>query len=224
MESEVELLLAAVKIKSIKKLPCERAVYFSECGGKEFIVAVSGIGKVNSAVMLQYVFDNYAPTAVINIGTAGGIAKGFKKNDVLIATAAYQHDYDLRVFGNEIGGIPNVGKASHFFAEGLKNDLKKVCERLGCEMREGVVVSGDQFISDAKKAEELVEIFGARACEMEAAALIQTAALNGFENIASIKSISDSADADAVEDFSDITGSKERIKNIIIEYLSGISK
>ncbi|MDR2091460.1 MAG: 5'-methylthioadenosine/adenosylhomocysteine nucleosidase [Clostridiales bacterium] len=219
MDEEVELLVGAVKIDSVKKMPCGRAVYSAKYKDKEFILAVSGIGKVNSAVMLQYVLDNYGIDAVINIGTAGAIAGGFKKNDVVLVDAAFQHDYDLRVFGYGKGEIPNVPKERNFFDADLKNKLKEVCARLGYEPREGTAVSGDQFVSDGKKAAELKTEFGARVCEMEAAALLQTAALNGFKNIASIKSVSDNADSDAPEDFSNLEGSKERIKNIVTGYL-----
>jgi uridine phosphorylase len=59
---------------------------------------------------------------------------------------------------------------------------------------------------------------------MEASALIQAAALNGFENIAAVKVVSDNADSDAPDDFSDIKGCEKRIRDIVIEYLSGIDK
>jgi adenosylhomocysteine nucleosidase len=233
MEEEVELLINAVRIKSVKKMPCDRRVYLAEYAvldaskqpvgaAKDFIIAVSGIGKVNSAVMLQYVIDNYKPGEVINIGTAGGMSGVLNKNDIMIAKAAFQHDYDLGPVGGEgyvRGDIPNVEKKLHLFDADMIEKLKEICIKSGSVMREGIVVSGDMFISDSQKIGELKEAFSAIACEMEAAALVQTAALNGFKKIAAVKSISDNADENAAEDFGDIAPSKEKIRDIILEYL-----
>ncbi|MDR2047362.1 MAG: 5'-methylthioadenosine/S-adenosylhomocysteine nucleosidase [Clostridiales bacterium] len=222
MYSEIEFLLKAVSVKSEQKLPGGRTVFVVCHNGSDFIIAVCGIGKVNSAVTLQYILDNFDADAVINIGTAGGIKGGFKKNDVLIASAAYQHDYDIGLGGGDYkrGEIPGISRDAFVFDGELRRELLGICAALGFSPREGAVVSGDRFIADRKKAEELAEVFGACVCEMEAAALLQTAALNGFKRIAAVKSVSDNADGDAARDIADITGAKERIRDIIIAYLN----
>jgi adenosylhomocysteine nucleosidase len=222
MPEEIELLLTRITTVSLKTLPCLRYIYDAEYSNKSFVIAVSGVGKVNSAVTLQYVLDNYDIDRVINIGTAGGISDFFKKNDVMIAESAHQHDFDLGAIGGadyKRGGIPNIsGDMSGFDAQ-MTADLKRVCKDLGYTLHTGAVASGDRFISDAAETKEFVRLYGAIVCEMEAAALIQTAAVNGFKKIAAVKAVSDKADGNAAEDFSDITGSKEKIRDIICKYI-----
>ncbi|MDR3293535.1 MAG: 5'-methylthioadenosine/adenosylhomocysteine nucleosidase [Clostridiales bacterium] len=222
MREEVELLLERVTVTGTEELGCGRQIYFAEYAGTVFLIAVSMIGKVNSAVTMQYVLDRYEVDRIINIGTAGGIASVFKKNDIMLATAAYQHDYDLGPVGGDgykAGTISNIPKASFSFDREMNGELSAICKGLGYTLTEGILVSGDQFISDGKKVKKLKKDFSAIACEMEGGALIQTAALNGFKKIASIKAISDNADENAAEDFSDMTGAKEKIRDIVCRYI-----
>jgi adenosylhomocysteine nucleosidase len=224
MAEEVGFLDGLMTIKKEEALYAGRRICTAEIDGKPFILAISGIGKVNSAAALQYVFDKYDIDTVINIGTAGGFSGAFKKNSVMIPSAAYQHDYDLGPVGGEgykRGGIPGLADEKFIFDKELTDTLKGICIRLGYEAGGGVLVSGDQFISDEKKVDELKEAFGASACDMEGGALLQATALNGFKRIAAVKSISDNADDNAADDFSDMTSSKIKIRDIIREYLKG---
>ncbi|MDR1939181.1 MAG: 5'-methylthioadenosine/S-adenosylhomocysteine nucleosidase, partial [Clostridiales bacterium] len=220
---EIAFLKDAIAVKKHERLNAGRSVYTVESGGKTFLLAVSGIGKVNSAATLQYILDKYGADSVINIGTAGGFSGCFEKNAVMLPVAAYQHDYDLGVVGGDgykRGGVPNVGDGEFRFDAELVAALTDVCRGLGYKFGGGILVSGDQFISDPIKVDELKRGFGAAACDMEGGALLQAAALNGFKRLAAVKSISDGADEYAAKDFSDITSSKEKIKNIILKYLS----
>ena len=65
---------------------------------------------------------------------------------------------------------------------------------------EGRVVSGDQFISDQKKKDWLIENFHGYCTEMEGAAIAQAAYLNGIPFLI-IRAISDKADNSANVDY-----------------------
>ena len=65
---------------------------------------------------------------------------------------------------------------------------------------EGRVVSGDQFISDQKKKDWLIETFHGYCTEMEGAAIAQAAYLNGIPFLI-IRAISDKADNSANVDY-----------------------
>ena len=222
MAEEIEALSKRVEIKARKALPCGREICEAGAFGKSFLIVVTGIGKVNAAATFQYALDNYQIDAAVNIGTAGGIEEGAKKSDIFVAEAAYQHDYDLGSVGGEgyrRGDVPNIDRKFFRFDKALTDKLISVCEAKGLRPGKGLAVSGDRFIDDIATVKKLRDEFGASVCEMEAAALIQTAVLNGFKRLAAVKVVSDGADANAAADFSDLSKAKEEIAEIILALL-----
>ena len=62
------------------------------------------------------------------------------------------------------------------------------------------MVSGDQFIADRERKETIRETFQGLCCEMEGAAIAQTAYLNGIP-FCIVRAISDKADGSDVMDY-----------------------
>ena len=92
--------------------------------GCEVIVGRTGIGKVNAALHTQSVILQYRPRAVIFSGVAGTLVPLLKIGDLVIATQAVQHDYDLTPFDRAPGFVP-IGTdiesgAPALFAEALR--------------------------------------------------------------------------------------------------------
>ena len=56
------------------------------------VLVESGVGKVNAGRTTQILIDNYKPSAIYNIGVAGGVDKSLKVGDVVISTSLVQHD------------------------------------------------------------------------------------------------------------------------------------
>ena len=79
----------------------------------------------------------------------------------------------------------------------------------GYTTHEGIIVSGDQFISSKEKIEDLLETFDAAACEMEGAAIAQAADLNHIP-FSVIRAISDNANTGASMDY-------EKFKDLAVE-------
>ena len=72
------------------------------------VAAVSGIGKVNSAMCAQTMILRYQPRLVINTGVAGGTGKGIKIGDVVVAEHVVQHDMDTSALGGPKGFISGI--------------------------------------------------------------------------------------------------------------------
>ena len=68
---------------------------------------------------------------------------------------------------------------------------------------EGRVISGDQFISSQEKKDVIKTTFGGLCTEMEGAAIAQTAWRNNIPFVI-LRSISDSANEDAVKEYNEI--------------------
>ena len=84
--------------------------------------------------------------------------------------------------------------------EVLTRELMEIADSMSIGVHSGVVASGDQFISSREKKDFIRSTFGAKACEMEAAAIGHVCMLNG-KPFAVIRAISDGSDDGAKVDF-----------------------
>lgn len=79
-------------------------------GGLSVAVCQSGIGKVNATMAAQFMISRFRPEGLVFTGVAGGVMNGVGVGEVVIATHAVQHDYDLSMFRGKKGFVP--GRAS----------------------------------------------------------------------------------------------------------------
>ena len=170
--------------------------------GKSVVVVRSGIGKVNAAVCAQILADRYQVSGIVNTGIAGSLMAKIDIGDIVLSTDALQHDMDATNFGYPAGQIPRMDVLSFPADPKLLALAKECCGRVNPEIHtyEGRVVSGDQFISDQKKKDWLIETFHGYCTEMEGAAIAQAAYLNGIPFLI-IRAISDKADDSANMDY-----------------------
>lgn len=160
-------------------------------GQHEVVVLLSGIGKVSAAVATTLMIDHYKPDLLINTGTAGGL-KDTKVYDIILATEVRHHDVDVTAFGYEIGQQAKMPPA-YLADENWLKIAQKHCEKYTNQLRTGVVVSGDSFISDESRRQWIEEKFlTALAVEMEASAIAQTAYIMGVPFLM-LRAISDNA-------------------------------
>lgn len=221
MEEEVDILKETMQIEKI----CEKAG-MSFCvgtlSGKEAVVVRSGIGKVNAAVCTQILVDVFDAGVVINTGVAGSLKAEINIGDIVLSTDALQHDMDATGFGYERGVIPRMEESVFAADEKLLALAKEVCTEVNPDIQafEGRVVSGDQFISDGDKKEQLIRDFKGYCTEMEGAAIAQAAYLNEIPFLI-IRAISDKADHSAEMDYGEFE--KQAIKhtvNLVTELVS----
>jgi adenosylhomocysteine nucleosidase len=199
MNQEVDRLKAEMTEVTIEER-ASMSFYVGKLHGKDVVIVRSGVGKVNAAVCTQILADDYGVSAVINTGVAGSLNPKIDIGDIVVSVDAVQHDMDATVWGYRPGEIPQSGGACEFKAdERLRQILAETCREVNPDIKvfEGRVASGDQFISDNGKKEELVRVFKADCAEMEGASIAQAAWVNGIP-FAIIRAISDKADNSAV--------------------------
>ncbi len=175
--------------------------FLGTLASKDVVVMKSGIGKVNAALSAQKLMGEYAPSIILNCGSAGGLDRGQSIGDVVIATELRYHDADARGFGYELGQIP--GMPEKYVAS---PDLLDKARSLPADGRRilhfGPIVSGDSFLSDSEDIARLLGNFpGSIAVEMESTAIAQACYLMGLPFLV-IRAISDRADGNSPEDFS----------------------
>lgn len=168
--------------------------------GKEAVVAVCGEGKVNAAICAQTMIMEYHPDMIVNTGVGGGLAEGLKIGDVVAATKVVEHDMDMSPLGFKKGyicGIDGIEMECDKEITELLSDCIKECE---IDCRQGIVATGDQFISSEEKKKWLVETFDAAVCEMEGGAIGHVCVKNGVP-FGVLRAISDGGDDEASMSF-----------------------
>jgi len=201
----MELEVAALKSKMEVKEVVERAgMKFHEgiLNGKDVVIVQCGIGKVNAGICVQILADLFGVDAVINTGVAGSLRAEINIGDIVVSTDACEHDMDVSALGYEPGIIPQM-ETSFFKADRkLAEEAIAVCREVNPEIGvyEGRVVSGDQFISDKEKKQQLIDNFDGFCTEMEGAAIAQVCYLNHIGCLI-IRAISDKADDSATVDY-----------------------
>ena len=76
MEKEIEALRADMTEKTTRVISGMRFDEGKLCG-RDVVLAVAGIGKVNAAMCTQTMILTYAPNVILNTGVAGGLGKGW---------------------------------------------------------------------------------------------------------------------------------------------------
>jgi len=168
--------------------------------GKNIVLVKCGIGKVFAAIAAEAMILRYSPSLIVNTGVGGALAKDLSCADVVVASSLIQHDMDTSAIGDPVGLVSGINKIFFESDERASSLLLDAAREMGIKARLGVVASGDKFIADKCDKERIVKSFSADACEMEGAAIAQTAFVNSVP-FAVVRAISDSADEGASMDY-----------------------
>lgn len=208
MDEEVEKF---IELFDMTKENDIRDIYVSKNNSRTIVVARSGIGKVNSAAITQYLIDKYHVDLIINSGCAGSLDDSVKLMDVVIGTKVTYHDFSpVRIMNMALPtGGPVVSSTK------LVNVAKEAMDKIeNVNYHEGLIVSGDCFVTDDVIRNQIRVATGALAVDMESASIGHISALNGVPFI-SIRTISDFADG--IDNFEELASYKSShiVKNMI---------
>jgi len=190
--------------------------------GRAVVVVEAGIGKVNAALVATLLLERFDCRALIFSGVAGGIDPALGIGDVVVATRLIQHDYgalvggQIRTYQPGVPPLPGVNDAHGYdlepdlaararaMLEGMELEPLPEMVTGGAARRPsihfGTVLTGDQFLNCAATRERLFTRFGAKAVEMEGAAIAQVAARYDVPALV-VRSLSDLAGEESHMDF-----------------------
>lgn len=94
LESEAKHFLAQVEEKTEFEL-IDKKAYRGKICGKDIVLAISGIGKVNASFTTQALILKFNPTHIVNFGTAGGTNGNARLFEYYIIAKCCQFDFDL---------------------------------------------------------------------------------------------------------------------------------
>ena len=190
---------------------------FSNSSSKSFnihlSIAWSGWGKVSAARaatrLISHQFNKVKVDAIFFTGVAGAINSKLKQWDIIIPYELIQHDMDARPLFKkyEIPALKTVRIKSNksindWTLSTLKNSIKDGSLKNFGNIYEGLIATGDKFISNKKDIEKISkEMEDLSAVEMEGASVAQVAKQEKIP-FQIIRVISDETNENSSEDFS----------------------
>lgn len=172
MEKEISMLRDKMTGVTEKKIGVTR-FYQGMLWEKEVCLALCGIGKIHAALCTQAMILHFSPEAIINIGVAGALDESLAIADIVIGAYGIQHDVDTTAFGDPLGCIPEINIVELPCDQKLMAAMEKAADSQGLHHITAGIATGDQFIHQLEKKQQLHAHFGASACDMEGGAIAQ---------------------------------------------------
>lgn len=218
MPQEIDEVKALLTEKTTVKI-ANREFVVGKIGNVRCVVAFSKWGKVAATITATLMIQEFGVTDLFFIGTAGAMADGLKVGDIVISKRLVQHDLDARPIiprfempllnrtyvDSDLDLTELAGKAvSNLLEKGVESIVgeKAIKEfNLAPTLYFGDIASGDQFISNDDKRQEILSFLPNILCvEMEGAAVAQVC-LEFNTPFTIIRTISDTANHNAHVDF-----------------------
>jgi adenosylhomocysteine nucleosidase len=183
-DEEASLILQKFSrtIKICKSYVTNIVYYNFVCNNNTYYLLTTGIGKVNAANKIGYIYlelsgQGIIIDSIINIGTCGA-TPDFKVCDKILVSETKYHDFDLSGFGYAKGQVPK--EPEYFLTNERHIDIFKNIKAI----KKAILLTGDYFM------EKKYPLLDSYICDMEGAAIYQTALDYNLECV-SIKIVSD---------------------------------
>jgi len=169
MQQELEAVLNVFGFANLGKTELfKMPIYAFEHKGNKLILALSGVGRANTAMNAALIAKEFKPSEIINVGTAGGLQNSQKILDIVIPGEVVAIDVDLTALGCKYGQV--LGEPESYFTN-AKIQEKLIDAAKGLTTAHiGTVGSSEAFICREEQVREIHKRFGNKiACvEMEA--------------------------------------------------------
>lgn len=189
------------------------------------VLVKTGVGKVLSSMITQYILDKFKPSHIFFCGLAGALNPKYEVADVVIAIDCIQYDLDASPLGFSRGQIPYTELKIIRTDEKLKQIALEYIP-VGHKIHEGRILTGDQFIvvSADDSHKYLVSELGGDAVDMEGASVALVCQINQVPCLI-VRTISDRADGTAHIDMNKFLPEASRNSlGVVIHVLEKISE
>lgn len=219
-----EELLEVIKNLNTEKIVFNKFEFYkTEISGKDVVLGICGIGKVNAAMFTQTMIDHFGTEFIINIGVAGSMDEKVGIGDLVIGTDYIYHDFDCTLIGYKVGEIPRFNerfRTEEKYVNIAYEKAKKVLNE--GKIFKGRIATGDVFVASKDSKNKIKADVNPLCCEMESAAIVHVCHANGVKYLA-LRSISDNANDEADVDFDTfVLESAKIVKSIIIDFIEAI--
>lgn len=155
----------------------------------------SGAGQIAASMATQFLITQFNVELIVNFGVVGGLTHEMALTKTCIVESVVHYDFDT----SDVNGC-GVGRYLEYPSVYIPTTKEIVDKALEIEpsLRKVICASGDKFITQKDKKEELYKIFKADICEMEATGIVLTCNRNKIPCLL-IKTVSDSVAGGARE-------------------------
>src|SRR5699024_2208117 len=124
---------------------------------------------VNAAMATTILHERFAPSYVINTGSAGGYSDELNIGDIVISTSVVHHDVDATAFDYVYGQVPGM-PIKYEADSALIEKAEQANQIVDVQGLKGMIATGDSFMDDPNRVSCVLEHFrDVIALEMEAA-------------------------------------------------------
>lgn len=166
----------------------------------EFLIVITGYGKVNIGIGLSYLLQNYSVKVLLCVGTAGSLTDSNEIFSVVIPYDVLSYDVDFSPLGYEPAQIPELDKNSFQANKDLCDCAKRACQLCLTNYSNDLLASGDMFVADSGLANSIRRELDAGAVDCEAGTIGQFAFQNNIPFVC-VKVICNFANNNAVRQY-----------------------
>lgn len=149
-----------------------------------------GVGEIAAAAGTQFLICRFHVDMILNFGIVGGLTQEMSHTRVCLVGRVVHYDIDT----SAVDGI-EPGRYLDYPDVYIPADETLLEKALAFSpgLKVATCASGDKFIADPEKKAELVRLYGADICEMEAAGIFLTCRRSGVPFL-SVKAVADCVD------------------------------
>ena len=214
----LEVKLIHNQMKNIEEIEYAGMKYYKGIiDGTNIVLSTCGIGKVNAAIFTQIMIDKFKVNMIIHTGIAGSMDDNIKHGSLVIADGLTYYDVRKEQL---MGAYPHQ---IIFPTDRKISDI--LLKTAGENALKGLIITGDDFISDSEKKRKLKERFPEAICvEMEGCSVANAAFVNKIPVVV-IRCISDLADDASVNDYKEFEETAaNRASKVVLNAIKLIKK
>lgn len=185
---EKELALLVRELGALPHAEGSRKLWQAAIAPHRIILGLTGMGKVNAAIITTQLIERFKPALLINTGCGGAYpGSGLGVGDLAVATAEIYGDEGVLTVNGwhnlEIIGIPSVERKGNRYSNEFPLSMEQAAKVFGFATSLGLPVKRGKFVTvstcsgTAARGEELESRFGGICENMEGAAIAHTALL-----------------------------------------------
>jgi len=206
-------------------------IIIGKFGGKDIVLARSGVGVVYAGSVATIMVETYGATSIIFTGVAGGLKEGGKIGDIIVAKDLINYEMNCKNFilswkpeyRHKLGEFPFMDGLRELTCDPTLVKLAMEAPLGDSKFRRmiGRVVTGSEFVTNTRKKELSAlwkELGDPEAVEMEGAAVAQVAHSYNIPFLI-LRSLSDTLEGDANEDFNAFATQVAELLIPIVEYV-----
>jgi adenosylhomocysteine nucleosidase len=192
--TDSELKAVMSQMKSLENKTSDGVIFMNgTLNDQTVIVARSNPGKINATYTTTMLFDKFNPDKLIMIGLAGALNPKIKAGATFIASRVIEHDFG-ELIGGTFGTMQSEGIDTSRFP--LFNLAMSRALNQNISLMPAILLTGDTFISNTAKRNQLRNTYGGDIVDMEGYAVAKVCELKA-KDCAILRVVSDSADEKA---------------------------